>query len=231
MNVSDAMSKEACVVRMGDRLDAAARVLWEQDCGFVPVVDGAGVLVGALTDRDLCMASYTQGKALAEVPVLAAMARELATTTPDSDLKDAMKTMSDRQVRRLPVVDTRGVLVGVLSSNDLVQVSKARPAALAAKSVLETLASVGEPRSGARDFAAVGSAARSKAKPRSSKATVPSKARSKVASAGAAASAGATAKKSAAAKSSAAKSPAAKSSAAKSSAASKPANSRTRRKA
>lgn len=154
MNVENVMSRDAYVVRMDDRLDAAARVLWEQDCGFVPVVDRAGVLVGVLTDRDLCMAGYTQGKPLAELSVLSAMARELATTTPETPLDDAMARMAERQVRRLPVVDDRGVLVGVLSTNDLVQVGKARPAALSAKHLVETLAAITQPRSGARDFAA-----------------------------------------------------------------------------
>lgn len=154
MNVENVMSRDAYVVRMDDRLDAAARVLWEQDCGFVPVVDRAGVLVGVLTDRDLCMAGYTQGKPLAELSVLSAMARELATTTPETPLDDAMARMAERQVRRLPVVDDRGVLVGVLSTNDLVQVGKARPAALSAKHLVETLAAITQPRTGARDFAA-----------------------------------------------------------------------------
>jgi len=152
MKVSDVMCKEPRAVAMVDKLDAAAQVLWDLDCGFVPVTDGAGVLVGVLTDRDLCMASYTQGKPLAAVPVVAAMAGEPSTCAADDDLKAAMKVMQQARVHRLPVVDAQGVLCGVLSSNDLIHACLARPAAVSAKVVMETLASIKEPRSGVRDF-------------------------------------------------------------------------------
>ncbi|MCK5944847.1 MAG: CBS domain-containing protein [Planctomycetes bacterium] len=163
MNVSDVMCSEPRAVRSVERLDAAAAVLWEQDCGFVPVTDGAGVLLGVLTDRDLCMASYTQGKALSELPVTAVMARDLTTCAAADDVKVAMQRMESARVHRLPVVDEGGVLVGVLSCNDLIQACKARPAAVSAKSVLEMLAIVKEPRSGARDFGAAKPAARRRA--------------------------------------------------------------------
>ena len=155
MNVQDVMSREPHAVRMVDRLDEAARILWEQDCGFVPVVDGANVLVGVLTDRDLCMASYTQGKPVANMPVLAVMARELTTCGPEDSLVSAMDVMAKAQVHRLPVVDARGVLLGVLSSSDLIQVAQARPAAVAIAKVLATIAAISKPRNGARDFSVV----------------------------------------------------------------------------
>lgn len=171
MKVSDVMSGEPRAVGMADALDAAAQILWEQDCGFVPVTDGAGILVGVLTDRDLCMASYTQGRSLSDVPVLAAMARELTTCTPGEDLKVAMKAMAAVRVHRLPVVDEQGVLVGVLSCNDLIQACQARPAAVSAKAVMETLAAIKEPRSGARSFGAAPAKKPATRKARSSKAT------------------------------------------------------------
>ena len=146
MNVQDVMSREPHTVRMVDRLDQAARILLEQDCGFVPVVDGANVLVGVLTDRDLCMASYMQAKAIANVPVLAVMARELVTCGPGESLNHAMEIMARAQVHRLPVVDARGVLLGVLSSNDLLQLAVTRPAVVAAAKVLATIAAISKPR-------------------------------------------------------------------------------------
>lgn len=152
MNVQDVMNREPQAVRMVDRLDEAARVLWDHDCGFVPVVDGSSRLVGVLTDRDLCMASYTQGRALADLPVLGVMSRELTTCRPNDTLAAAMDKMQHVQVHRLPVVDARGMLVGVLSSNDLIQAQKARPAAVSSGKVLETLAGITAPRAGARDF-------------------------------------------------------------------------------
>jgi len=151
MKVQDAMSKQPRAVRMVDRLDEAARILWEQDCGFVPVVDGADVLCGVLTDRDLCMASYTQGRPLSEIPVLAVMAREVVSCRPDDVVKTVMQAMQSAQVHRLPVIDTRGVLVGVLAINDLLRISKARPAALDAGAVMATLAGITAPRKAVDD--------------------------------------------------------------------------------
>lgn len=154
MNVSDVMSTEPRAVSVMDRLDEAARILWEQDCGFVPVVDGTNTLVGVLTDRDLCMASYTQASAVANVPVRAVMARELTTCRPEDPLATAMAAMAAAQVHRLPVVDARGALVGVLSSSDLMQLATARPAAVIAAKVLATVAAITRPRSGGRDSVA-----------------------------------------------------------------------------
>lgn len=146
MNVEDVMSREPRTVRVGDRLDAAARVMWEQDCGFVPVVDGNGTLVGVVTDRDLCMASYTQGRALGELPVLAAMARAVRTCRADDPVAAAMSTMQEIRVHRLPVVDARGSVVGVLAMNDLVRAAVAAPQALDPRQVLLAKATIGAPR-------------------------------------------------------------------------------------
>jgi CBS domain-containing protein len=146
MNVNELMSREPRAVAIGERLDVAARVLWETDCGIAPVVDAAGALVGVVTDRDLCMASYTQGRSLGEIPVTAVMMRTLRTCRPDDTLAAAMTTMQQAQVHRLPVVDARHLLVGMLSTNDLVRAAHARPAALDAGAVVKCLATIGAPR-------------------------------------------------------------------------------------
>ncbi len=146
MNVKDLMSREVRSVRMTDRLDAAARVMWEQDCGLCPVVDSSNVLVGVVTDRDLCMASYTQGKPVAEIPVTAVMARGLRTCKPDDAATSALATLQQAQLHRLPVVDARGALVGVLSISDVARAAQARPAALDAGAVLKAIAAIRAPR-------------------------------------------------------------------------------------
>ena len=143
MNVKDVMTREVRSVRMADRLDAAARLMWEQDCGIAPVVDSSNVLVGVVTDRDLCMATYTQGRVLAEIPVTAVMARMLRTCRAEDSLDTAMQTLQQAQLHRLPVVDGRGVLVGMLSCNDLVRLAATRPAALDPKKLVAVLAAIG----------------------------------------------------------------------------------------
>lgn len=146
MKTIELMSTEPRRVRAVDRLDAAANALWEGDCGLVPVVDGAGALVGVITDRDLCMAAYTQGRALDEIPVIAAMAREVTTCRADDSIADVMQTMQQRRVHRLPVVDAGGILVGVISTNDLIRAAHARPAAVEPAAVVRMLATIGSPR-------------------------------------------------------------------------------------
>ncbi|MGB3967319.1 MAG: CBS domain-containing protein, partial [Planctomycetota bacterium] len=142
MNVKEVMGREIKTIRMVDRLDAAARIMWEHDCGIVPVVDGNQALVGVVSDRDLCMAAYTQGKPLGDIPVTAAMARSVAVSKPDEPVATAMATMQQRQVHRLPVVDARNVVVGMLSTADLLRCAGARPAALDGAAVVKTLGAI-----------------------------------------------------------------------------------------
>jgi predicted transcriptional regulator len=131
---------------MAERLDVVARVLWEQDCGIVPIVDSANVLVGVVTDRDVCMAGYTQGRPLGEITIPSVMSRVLRTCRPEDPLATAMAAMQQAQVHRLPVVDARGLIVGILSTNDLVRLANTRPAALDLGTVLKMLATIGAPR-------------------------------------------------------------------------------------
>jgi CBS domain-containing protein len=146
MNARELMSRDPKAVRTVDRLDAAARILWDHDCGFVPVVDAANVLVGVVTDRDLCMAVYTQGRSLGEIPVAVVMSRHLTTCRADDALSKVLEHMQRAQVHRLPVVDDRGALLGVLACNDLIRAAAAGRAGVDAKAVLATLAAIGAPR-------------------------------------------------------------------------------------
>jgi CBS-domain-containing membrane protein len=102
-----------------DTLAAAARRMWDRDCGCLPVVDAHGHVVGMITDRDVCMAAYTTGKPLSELRVAAVMARSVATARPDDSLQDAERTMRQHAVRRLPVLDEGARVIGILSCNDL----------------------------------------------------------------------------------------------------------------
>jgi CBS domain-containing protein len=93
--------------------------MWDHDCGCIPVVDNEGKLVGMITDRDICMAAYTQGKPLAEIAVSTAMAPRAYTCALTDSVGSAEKLMAAKQVRRLPVVDKQGRLVGLLSLHDI----------------------------------------------------------------------------------------------------------------
>ena len=98
-------------------LSAAARLMEENDCGALPVMKN-GRLVGIVTDRDMCLA-ITRPSA-ADTPVREVMTSRVATCKADDDVRVALATMAARQVRRLPVLDERGGVAGILSMDDVV---------------------------------------------------------------------------------------------------------------
>jgi CBS domain-containing protein len=156
MKVEQLMTKDPRTCTAEDALSEAARIMWEYDCGCVPVVTGEGSrrIVAVVTDRDVCMAAYTQGRPLWEIPVRAAMSSEAWTCHPDDALKDAVRTMRHRQVRRLPVVDAQGHLLGLLSLTDVALAASDAAAVQAARR-----------RASKRDAAEEGGGADRKARP------------------------------------------------------------------
>lgn len=102
-----------------DTLDHAAQIMWEHDCGIVPVIGADGKLAGVITDRDICMASHLQHRALDGANVGSAMSRQLFTCAPTDAVEHALELMSSRQVRRLPVIHADGRLAGLVSLADL----------------------------------------------------------------------------------------------------------------
>jgi len=125
MKIEQLMTRPAVSCRIDQTAEEAACVMWEYDCGCVPIVrsgdEGADVLVGMITDRDICMAAYTQGRRLAEIPLVSAMASDLASCLPEDSVATALGIMETRQLHRLPVVDPEGRLIGIVSLSDLAQ--------------------------------------------------------------------------------------------------------------
>jgi CBS-domain-containing membrane protein len=121
MQVNEIMTREVQSCRPDDSLDRAAQLMWDHDCGCLPVCDGdgAGRTIGVITDRDVCMAALFQGKPLRELRVREAMAQQLLACQPQHSLEQAERTMRNARVRRLPVVDDRGALIGMLSLADI----------------------------------------------------------------------------------------------------------------
>ena len=131
MRIKEVMTESPQSCRVGDSANEAARIMWERDCGVVPIVDHAGKVAGIVTDRDICMAAYFQG-------------------LPLSQMADAERLMQERQIHRVPVVDDVGRLVGMLSLSDVARGVK-RSGALAQKNgeaqeLLQTVARISEPR-------------------------------------------------------------------------------------
>jgi CBS domain-containing protein len=128
VKVADLMTRTVRACAIHNTLNDAARIMWDHDCGCAPVVDAHGRLAGIVTDRDLCMAAYTQGVALAAIPVERAMSARVISCSRGDDLETAHRLMRTHLIHRLPVVDTRGHLLGILSLSDLVSHARANNA-------------------------------------------------------------------------------------------------------
>ncbi len=129
MKVADLMTRDVCACSIRDSLNAAARIMWDRDCGCAPVVDEHGRLAGIVTDRDICMAAYTQGVSLAAIPVERVMSARVITCARGDDLETALGLMRTHEIHRVPVADSRGRLLGILSLSDLVNYSGRESAA------------------------------------------------------------------------------------------------------
>jgi CBS domain-containing protein len=119
MRVMDLMCKSPVNCKTSDSLSAAAKLMWDCDCGAVPVVEDGGSVKGMITDRDICMACFTQDKSPASILVSEAMSDALFFCSPESSVAEAERIMRSNQVRRLPVLDRRRHLVGILSLADI----------------------------------------------------------------------------------------------------------------
>lgn len=152
MKVEQIMTRNVMVCSVDESVNRAAQLMWDNDCGTVAVIsaNGDGAVVGLLTDRDICMAAYTQGKPLSEIPVSAAMARKVISCRVGDDLKQVELLMRENRMRRLPVVDTYGRLQGIVSIDDLAREAE-RERMTSGKetmslAVAETLAEICRPR-------------------------------------------------------------------------------------
>lgn len=124
MKVNDVMTHAPQTSRPGDSIAAAVQIMWDHDCGCVPVLDEDGRLAGILTDRDACMSALHQGRPLHELLVANAMSRDVVVCRPHDAIEDAMILMRRARVRRLPVVDRERRVVGILSLNDVARAAE-----------------------------------------------------------------------------------------------------------
>ena len=97
----------------------AAKIMRDEDVGIVPVIEQNKKLIGVVTDRDLCLGVVAEGKHPREVKVSDCMSEELVTCKPEDDVQKAADLMKEHQVRRIPVVDQQGLLVGMIAQADI----------------------------------------------------------------------------------------------------------------
>lgn len=120
MKVEKLMRRDVRTCRPGDTLSTAAQLMWDGDCGCIPVVsaDGSQCVVGMITDRDICMAVHFHGHPPRNISVGDVMSTPVRCVGPSEPLADAEAIMRDAQVRRLPVVESNQLL-GIVSLADL----------------------------------------------------------------------------------------------------------------
>ena len=117
MKASDLMTSDPCCCSPNDSLQEVARAMREIDCGAVPVID-EGRLVGIVTDRDLAVRALAEGKD-ASARVGDVMTPDPFSCSADDDISAVKRIMTDNAVRRVPVVDSDGQCIGIVSQADL----------------------------------------------------------------------------------------------------------------
>lgn len=123
MKVKDVMTTDLKTCSPDTSVAAAAQLMWDGDCGILPVVDANGELVGVVTDRDMYIALATRDARPSHLRVGAVATRELVTCGPEDDVLDALASMKKARVRRLPVTGFGNSLLGLVSLNDIVLVT------------------------------------------------------------------------------------------------------------
>jgi CBS domain-containing protein len=129
-----------------DTLHHAAEILWQADCGMVPVVEGDGRLVGVITDRDICMASFFRGQPVSAIDVGSTMSKALYTAKPDDSIETVVHLMAEKQTRRIPIVENDR-LVGIVALADVARHVKTLESSSACRALAHVLAAISERRS------------------------------------------------------------------------------------
>ena len=150
MKVEDVMNLNAKVCGLTDNLSAAAGLMWENDCGILPVIAQEGRVVGLITDRDICMAANLKNQHLWNIAVEDVISGDVYACKPEEDISSALKTMREKKVRRLPVIAEDGTLKGMLSMNDVAlkaeESKDKKPAQLTYAEVVNTYKAICEHR-------------------------------------------------------------------------------------
>lgn len=119
MKVSDVMTSTVHTCGAHDALSRVAGIMWHFDVGAVPVLDDARHPIAMITDRDICMAAYTRNVPIDQLRVKGAMSKQIITIRPDATVEACEELMRWWQIRRVPVVDDAGRLMGLVTISDL----------------------------------------------------------------------------------------------------------------
>jgi CBS domain-containing protein len=151
MNVSELMTTTNITTIAPDAgMDQAIQMMAERDIGCLPVTDGDGRVIGIVTDRDISLAASSRNSPMCELPVADAMTKDVVSVTASTSVEQTERLMRERQLRRLPVLDDDGRMIGMITLNDLAQGAAAQRwqgnEGLSPRDVGRTVAAIGERR-------------------------------------------------------------------------------------
>jgi CBS domain-containing protein len=138
MTIESIMTSKPAVCGLTSNLAEVAQVMWEGDCGCVPIVDDARRVIGMVTDRDICIAASTKDRPPSRIQVSELPRADVIVCRPDDAVSAALALMRTRRVRRLPVTAPDGELVGIVTLNDAV-LAAGGAAGISAADVLEAM--------------------------------------------------------------------------------------------
>ena len=124
-SVRDAMTSNPCTIDADKPVAYAAKMMKQENVGIAPIVEG-NRLIGTLTDRDIVTRVVAEGKDPQMVTSREAASTAPITVDPEENLDEALRLMATHQVRRLPVVEPDGRVVGVLAQADVAEEAKAK---------------------------------------------------------------------------------------------------------
>jgi CBS domain-containing protein len=114
------MTREVQCCGPDTNLASAAKMMWDTDCGVLPVLNVSGQVIGMITDRDICIAVATKNRLASDITVWETCSGKVFSCQTDDDVHTALDIMKRERVHRLPVVDEDGYFQGIISTNDLI---------------------------------------------------------------------------------------------------------------
>ena len=157
MKIKDVMVKPAAFCSPETNLGAAVEIMWNCNCGFLPVLDAQRRVVGVITDRDIAIAEGTRNQLPGEIMVADVATRKVHSCRPEYDVHMALDTMAESKVRRIVVVNEQNQFEGVLSMDDVVLLAETKQGGkpdVSSDEVLRTLKTLYGPQLSPRTAAA-----------------------------------------------------------------------------
>jgi CBS domain-containing protein len=145
IRVHELMTRRVATVHPATPVEGAVRLMAECDCGALPVTGDNGILVGMVSDRDIVMRIIGRGREARTAIVADCMTERVFACYANESVGECMRQMARHQVRRMPIVDDRGRLVGIVSQGDLARHAAQRPAREERRALTEVVGAVSQP--------------------------------------------------------------------------------------